>query len=233
MDDTATFLARASRVVPDGARVFAGFNWPILTVRTARRQGRAISEFYEAGAEVGRMPEVIPSSSTDYDAYADRMAWRGSSLDLLALIPRLDAVLLDAATVDLRGCVNTFGEGTGFRSAGGGGSADVATRARRLVLLHGGTRPERIVARVSAVTAAPHPDADVWLLTRWGNLRVGDKPALLEVVHGSDAFVDHLRSLGVDVSGAVPAPVPTDDELAAANAVLAEAGPRGYRVGRS
>src|SRR5689334_16224378 len=88
--DTEQFLARAARCVPDGA-VFAGFNWPILTVRVARRLGRRVSEFYEAGAEIELMPEVVPSSSTDYDSYAGRMAWRGTTPELLGMVPRLDA----------------------------------------------------------------------------------------------------------------------------------------------
>ncbi|GAA0608221.1 hypothetical protein GCM10009547_07710 [Sporichthya brevicatena] len=230
--DTAAFLARAARWVPDGASVFAGFNWPILTVRTARRQGRRVVEFYEAGAAITLTPQQMPSSSTDYDSYADRMSWRGSTFDLLGMVPRLHAVLLDAATVDLRGCVNSFGEGTTFRSAGGGGSADVAVRARRLVLLHGGTRPERIVSRVSAVTAAPHPDAEVLLVTRWGTARLGEEPTLLELAAGAGEFAQHLHRLGVDTSGAVRSPMPSADELGAADSVLAEAGPRGYRVGR-
>jgi glutaconate CoA-transferase subunit B len=229
---TEAFLARASRCVPDGAAVFAGFNWPILTVRVARRQGRRVHEFYEAGAEVEQMPDLVPSSSTDYDTYSGRMAWRGTSLELLGMVPRLDVVLLDASAVDLRGCVNSFGEGTSFRSAGGGGSADVAARARRLVLLHGGTRPARIVREVSAVTAAPHPEAEVLLVTRWGNLRLGEKPALLEVVSGAEEFVDHLRDLGADISEMSLATPPTVEEIRAAGTVLAEAGPRGYRVGR-
>jgi glutaconate CoA-transferase subunit B len=232
MDETAAFLARASRCVPEDGAVFAGFNWPILTVRVARRQGRRVHEFYEAGAEVEQIPDLIPSSSTDYDTYAGRMAWRGTSLELLGMVPRLDAVLLDASTVDLRGCVNSFGEGTSFRSAGGGGSADVAARARRLVLLHGGSKPARIVREVSVVTAAPHPDADVLLVTRWGTLRLGEKPALLEVVAGAEEFVEHMRGLGVDTTDSVLAAPPTAEEIGAAGTVLAEAGPRGYRVGR-
>lgn len=228
--ETESFLARAARCVPDGA-VFAGFNWPILTVRTARRLGRHVSEFYEAGAAIERMPALVPSSSTDYDTYAGQMAWRGSTLELLGMVPRLDAVFLDASTVDLRGCVNSFGEGASFRSAGGGGSADVAARARRLVLLHGGSRPARIVAEVSAVTAAPHREAEVLLVTRWGNVRLGETPALLELVDGADDFAAHLEFLGADVSHAVPAAAPTAAELDAARAVLTEAGPRGYRAG--
>jgi glutaconate CoA-transferase subunit B len=189
--------------------------------------GRRVGEFYEAGAALEQMPVLIPSSSTDYDSYADTMAWRGTTAELLGMVPRLDAVFLDAAAVDVRGCVNSFGEGRSFRSAGGGGSADVAARARRLVLQHGGTKPTRIEAEVSAVTAAPHPDADVRLVTRWGLLQVGDKPALLEFVPGGHEFVDHLRSLGVDTTHAVPVSAPTEAELAAASAVLTEAGPRG------
>ena len=62
---------------------------------------------------------------------------------------RADRVVLDAANVDLRGRVNATAIGPyarpRVRLAGGGGAADAARHARELVLLHGGTDPERLV----------------------------------------------------------------------------------------
>lgn len=230
--EVPAFLARCARTIPTGAPVFAGFNWPILAVRVARRLGTGVSECYEAGAIVGATPVTLPSSSTDYTSYHDEMSWRGSTPDLLALVPRLAAVLLDASTVDLRGCVNSFGEGAAFRSAGGGGSADVAARARTLVLLHAGRDVRRIVARVSAVTAAPHPDASIRLVTRWGSLRLGPHPEVLEVVDGAPGhvFLEHLHGLGAITERAVPAAACSAEEERAVAAVVFEAGPRGYRA---
>lgn len=229
------FLARAARTIPPGTPVFAGFNWPILAVRVARRLGTGVSECYEAGAVVGPAPATLPSSSTDYASYADEVSWRGSTLDLLALVPRLAAVILDASTVDLRGCVNSFGEGTTFRSAGGGGSADVAARARTLLLLHGGGDVTRIVARVTAVTAAPHPEASVRLITRWGSVRLGADPEVLDVVDGpaGQTFLDHLSGLGAATAGAAPVAAVHVEEERAASAVLTEAAGRGYRAAAS
>ncbi|WP_019873362.1 hypothetical protein [Sporichthya polymorpha] len=230
---TAAFLVRAARVIPAGAPVFAGFNWPILAVRVARRLGAGVSECYEAGAIVTPMPATLPSSSTDYASYAGEVSWRGSTLDLLALVPRLAAVLLDASTVDVHGRVNSFGEGSAFRSAGGGGSADVAARARNLLLLHGGGDVRRIVAAVSAVTAVPRSDARVVLLTRWGSVRVGAAPEVLDAVDGEPgrAFLEHLGALGAATMRARPVAATTDEEEQAAAAVLAEAATRGYRAG--
>lgn len=225
-------LARAAREVRGW--VFVGFNWPVLASRVARRLDRDFVEILEAGAALGAAPPLLPSSTTDFASYAAQQWWQGSTLDTLAMIRRLDSVLLDASTVDLSGCVNTFGEGPvvrpSFRSAGGGGSADVAARARHLVLINLG-RPERIQERVAHITAAPDPLADVLLICRGGTLALGALPRLSEVSdsRAGAELVRHLTSMGVATENATEIPSLTRDERTAVLGVLEEAATRGYQ----
>jgi glutaconate CoA-transferase, subunit B len=230
------FLAVAARSVPEDGWVFSGFNWPVLACQTARELGRRVTEIYEAGAAVASTPPLLPSSTTDYAAYHGRTRWLGSTLDVLALVRRLDVVLLDAADVDLRGRINTFGAGPvhapTFRSAGGGGAPDVAARAKRLVLLHAGDDLARVRESVEHVTAAPAADADVTLVTRWGSARLGANPAVVDVTGHPDApeFVRRITGADPPASG-MPVRVPaTADERRAATTVLHRAALRGYRA---
>jgi glutaconate CoA-transferase subunit B len=232
------FLVRAAGEFRRGGYVFTGFHWPVLAARLAARlPGEPFCQVLEAGATCHDPSPVVPTSTTDYPAYADVLAWRGSTAEVLfTLVRRCHRVVLDAANVDMLGRVNATAIGPYHRPrvrlAGGGGAADAAAAARELVLLHGGVDPGRLVSQVDQVTAAPPPGVPVTLHTRWGVLALGERPALLErgPAAGRDGFLDRLAALGVDTTGARPAAEPTVDELAAARAVLAEAAGRGYRV---
>jgi glutaconate CoA-transferase subunit B len=233
--DVVDFLAVAARCVPDRGWVFAGFNWPVLACQTARALGRQVTEVYEAGAAVDDSPDSIPSSTTDYFAYQNQVRWRGSTLDVLALIPRLDVVLLDAAQVDVYGRINTFGVGgppaPTFRSAGGGGAADAAARAKRLVLLHGGHDVARIRQAVDHVTAAPAPGAEVTLVTRWGTARLDGRARVIAQTNHPDAAAFARCIAGSGDPPVAPRSEPvTDVERDAALAVLSRAAQRGYRT---
>lgn len=234
------FLVRAAREFR-GGYVFTGFHWPVLAARLASRlPGEPFCQVYEAGATCHQAAATVPTSTTDYPAYADVLAYRGSTTDVLfTMVRRCRRVVLDAPNVDVRGCVNTTAVGRydrpRVRLAGGGGAADAAAAARELVLLHGGADPRRLVHRVEHVTAAPPPGVPVRLHTRAGTLALGEQPALLELAPPTadpGGFLDHLAALGVDTAGAAPATPATVDELAAAREVLAEAAGRGYRVAR-
>jgi glutaconate CoA-transferase subunit B len=234
-EELVDFLAIAARFVPDRSWVFTGFNWPVLACRTARALGRRVTEVYEAGAALDCSPATVPSSTTDYFTYGPHLRWRGTTLDVMALVPRLDAVLLDAADVDVRGRVNAFGTGgpqaTVFRSAGGGGAADAAARARRLVLLHAGGDLARVRSSVEHVTAAPAPGAQVTLVTRWGTARLGQAPRVVELT-GHPGATDFARRIeGTEAPAAARrADAVTARERAAALNVLRAAAPSGYRA---
>jgi glutaconate CoA-transferase subunit B len=247
------YLVRAAREFRRGGYVFTGFHWPVLAARLARRlPGAEFAEVYEAGAVCLDDAATLPTSTTDYPAYANATAWRGGTGDvLLGLVGRCDRVVLDAANVDLLGRVNSTMIGPAdapkVRLAGGGGAPEAAAAARELVLLHGGPDPARIQRAVEHVTAAPAPGVPVVLHTRWGVLDLGAAPSLREIAagtggsagaggtagpEGTAAFLDHLRRLGVPAGAARPAHAATGPEREAALAVLTEAAGRGYAVAR-
>lgn len=234
----ADFLIRAADEFADGGWVFTGFNLPVLAARLARRLGASdFIQVLEAGSALDKDTDKLLTSTTDYFATAPVSCYRGSTADVLfTMVPRCRRVLMDAANVDLRGRTNSTAIGPWaapkVRLPGGGGGPDAANNARHLVLLHGGSRWERLVADVGTVTTAPGPAATVRLITRWGTLRLGNEPALEECVEGSEteSFASYLRQLGVDVEGARLAAPRTLAERQAAASVLSEARAAGYAV---
>ncbi|KOX07746.1 co-chaperone HscB [Micromonospora profundi] len=235
---TVDFLARAAREFRRGGWVFTGFHWPVLAGQCAYAlDGEPFTQVFEAGASVHSAGADVPTSTTDYPAYANGFGWLGSTADvLLAMGHRFDRVVLDASNVDLRGRINSSYVGPRQRPTvrlpGGGGAADIAAAARELVLLHGGQDVRRIVRTVEHVTAAPAPDALVRLHTRWGVVRLGADPRLEEITADAAAFRAHLAGLGVPTDGAVTRTPVTADERAAATDVLRRAAERGYWVAK-
>ncbi|MBO4138613.1 co-chaperone HscB [Micromonospora tulbaghiae] len=235
---TADFLVRAAREFRRGGWVFTGFHWPVLAGQCAYAlPGAPFSQVFEAGASAHRPGADVPTSTTDYPAYAGGFGWLGGTADvLLAMGHRFDRVVLDAGNVDLRGRINSSylgpRERPTVRLPGGGGAADIAAAARELVLLHGATDPRRIVRAVEHVTAAPAPDALVRLHTRWGVVRLGADPRLEEVTPDGEVLRAHLATLGVPVEDAVPRPPVSAAERAAAVGVLRRAAVRGYSVAK-
>jgi glutaconate CoA-transferase, subunit B len=235
---TAAFLLRASDEFAGGGWIFTGFNWAVLAARVARRRGYSdFVQVLEAGAALHSDTKELLTSTTDYYETDPVTCFRGSSADVLqAIVPKCTRVLMDAANVDIQGRANSTVIGSWdhpkVRLPGGGGAPDAAYNARHLVLLHGGTNVQRIVAQVRPVTAAPHPEAAVRLVTRWGTLTLGAVPRL-DVLAGTDdtdEFLSHLTGLHVDVSSCTREPARTAAELAVVDAVLDEAASAGYGV---
>jgi glutaconate CoA-transferase, subunit B len=236
------FLARASREYTRGGWVFTGFHWPVLAGETAARLAPgAFAQIFEAGAITRRGADDLPTSTTDFAAFGSALSWCGSTAAVFAgIVRRADRVVLDAANVDLRGCVNSTAIGPyakpAVRLPGGGGAADAAAAARELVLLHGADTPSRIVAAVEHVTARPPAGVPVRLVTRWGVVALAaDPPRLLEfdeTVTGAAEALTHLESLGVRMNEATVWTAPTEAERGAAATVLERAAARGYVVAR-
>jgi glutaconate CoA-transferase subunit B len=237
---SVSFLARASREYTRGGWVFTGFHWPVLAGETAARlEPTRFAQIFEAGASSHGPAGELPTSTTDYAALGRALVWRGTTADVLgAVIRKADRVVLDAANVDVSGCVNATAIGPygrpRVRLPGGGGAADAAAGARELVLLHGAPTPERIVARVEHVTARPAPGARVRLITQWGVIELhGERPRLTEVDWSAPRAVEaleHLRALGVALDDAAEWSQPSDAELRAAARVMQAAADRGYVV---
>jgi glutaconate CoA-transferase subunit B len=236
------FLARASREYTRGGWVFTGFHWPVLAGETAARvDPEAFAQIFEAGAITHGAADEIPTSTTDFAAFGSALSWCGSTAAVFAgIVRRADRVVLDAANVDIRGCVNSTAIGSyatpEVRLPGGGGAADAAAAAHELILLHGADTPSRIVAAVEHVTARPPVGVPVRLVTRWGIVGLDtDPPRLLRVdenVTGAAEALAHLKSLGVRMDAATDWTAPTEAEREAAAEVLERAAARGYVVAR-
>jgi glutaconate CoA-transferase, subunit B len=238
---TVDFLVRSAREFRRGGWVFTGFHWPILAGQVAHAlDGAPFVQVFEAGAGCWGPGSSVPTSTTDYPAYANAIGWTATTADvLLAMADRFDRVVLDAGNVDVLGRVNSSFIGERDRPTvrlpGGGGAPDVAARARELVWLHGGNDVRRIQARVEHVTAAPSPASSVHLHTRWGIVRLGQETTLEELAENvprAEEFVEHLLKLGVETEAATLRPPSTDSERLAAERVLANAAERGYAVAR-
>ena len=237
---TVDFLVRAAREFNRGGWVFTGFHWPVLAGQLAHAlDGAPFVQAFEAGATTHAAGRLVPTSTTDYPAYGNALGFVGESASiLLSMARRFDRVVLDASNIDVRGCVNSAYIGArekpAVRLPGGGGAPDIAAQARELVWLSGGTDLARIQARVEHVTAAPGPNTLIRLHTRWGSAVLGAQPRLDELadVDGTDRFVAHMESLGVDTQTPTQrTPIP-DSDREAALVVLRAAADRGYQVAR-
>lgn len=237
---TVDFLVRAAREFRRGGWVFTGFHWPVLAGQLAHAlPGAPFTQVFEAGASTHEAGRLVPTSTTDFPAYANALGYAGDTAGvLLAMARRLDRVVLDASNIDVRGRVNSSYVGLRSRPKvrlpGGGGAADVAAAARELVWLHGGDDLGRLQERVEHVTAAPGARSLVRMHTRWGIARLGDAPVVEELadVDGADRFVAHLERLGATSGGARTREPVLPEERAAAAAVLRAAAERGYAVAR-
>lgn len=240
--DTAPlwFLVRLAREFRRGGWVFTGFHWPVLAAQVAwRLPGERFVEIFEAGAALTSGPRRPPTSTTDYAAYHDELAYVGTSTDvLLGLVHRLDRAVLDASNVDLAGRINSTAIGSyrrpRVRLPGGGGAPDVAARSPKLLLALGSTDPARLHARVEHATAVPGPSTRTFAVTRWGVVRLGDEPSVIEWAPDSDrrAFEERLQELGVGTEDAKQGKGASPEEEEAALQVLEQATERGYVAAR-
>ena len=237
---TVDFLVRAAREFRRGGWVFTGFHWPVLAGQLAYAlDGQPFTQAFEAGASTHGAGRLVPTSTTDYPAYANALGFVGDSASiLLAMARRFDRVVLDASNIDVHGRVNSSYIGPQdkptVRLPGGGGAADIAAQARELVWLSGGDDLKRIQARVDHVTAAPGAHSLVRLHTRWGIAVLGDDATLEELadIPGVDEFVKHLASLGVSAgTPTTRTPIAHSDRQAALDVLRAASG-RGYQVAR-
>ncbi|MFC7496995.1 MULTISPECIES: hypothetical protein [unclassified Nocardioides] len=238
------FLVRAAREFTRGGWVFTGFHWPVLAGQLAHQlpSGAGTQPFaqvFEAGATTLAAGRLLPTSTTDYPAYANALGFEGDTAAmLLSLGRRFDRVVLDASNVDVRGRVNSSLIGPRrrpkVRLPGGGGAPDVAAQARELVWLNGGPGLDRLQSEVEHVTAAPGPQTLVRLHTRWGVVRLGGEPEIEELadVAGVDDFARHVEGIGVASGSPTSRPRADERERAAAVAVLDEGRKRGYQVAR-
>src|SRR3954452_16183787 len=133
--------AVAARELRDGEVVFVGIGLPNLACNLARRtHAPNLLLIYESGA-VGATPERLPVSIGDPALVAGALAVFGMADTFQGLLQngRIEVGFLGAAQIDRFANVNTTVVGDyaapKVRLPGSGGAAEIATHARRTLLI--------------------------------------------------------------------------------------------------
>lgn len=229
-------VASAAREIRDGEVVFVGMRLPLIAFVVAKKTyaPNAVGLFENGVIRSTPAPELIYTM-------ADPPNIRGATqcLDMLGVMSLLQSGkvhlgFLGAAEVDRFGNLNSTevrGPKGVTRLPGSGGACDIASLARRFVVLLEHSK-ERLPERVAYVTSPGNGDGPGWrqrvglprggpaaLITTKAVLRFGeDGEAHLSSVHPGLEIEDVLRNTGwkLRVSDEVtPTPEPSPEELRA------------------
>lgn len=153
------FLTGARRIT-DGTVLFAGFHWPMLMARIARRlHAPNIVVVYENGIVEDRLTPILPTSPCDLTA-AEQATTCAGSLDTLYMwlgSGRVQMTLVEAAIVDRYGNINTTAVGSyrqpKVRLPGSGGGTELSSLGRDLLLVSASTNSRSYPERVDYITS--------------------------------------------------------------------------------
>lgn len=148
------FFTGAQRI-KNGAVLFAGFHWPMLMARMARRMHAPdIVIIYENGIVEDRLTPILPTSPSDLTAAYKATACAGGleSLYMWLGAGRVQMTLLQAVIVDRYGNINTTCVGPydkpTVRLPGSGGGTELSSLGQDLLLISAGTNkrgyPDRV-----------------------------------------------------------------------------------------
>lgn len=160
--ESERMVVAAARELADGEVCFVGIGVPSLAAVLAKKtHAPGLTLVYESGA-IGSVPPV-PPLSTGSPSVVDGVAMVGDCLTVFGSLQAgyVDVGLLSAAQVDRRGNLNSTVIGPYLspkvRLVGSGGAHDIASLARRVVIVMPHD-PRRFVPRVDFVTTPGHPD---------------------------------------------------------------------------
>ncbi|HZD18726.1 MAG TPA: CoA-transferase [Actinomycetota bacterium] len=246
-------VAAAAREIRDGEVVFVGMRLPMLAFFLARRTHApgAVGIFENGVVRDG--PAAAPVMTMSDTPNVAEALWCGGMLEAMSLLQRgeVDVGFIGGAEVDRFGNVNSsyIGDPThpAVKLPGSGGGADIASLARRLLLIMPHER-RRLSERVGFVTSPGNGEGTGWrrrvglpgggpsaLITSMAVFRFdpGNGEGVLESWHPGFSIRDVQRETGwtLEVSSdARPTPPPTVEELA----VIRELDPDGaWTRGRS
>lgn len=176
MPDTPAYTARelmvatAAREIRDGEVVFVGMRLPLLAFAVAKEihAPRAVGLF-ENGV-IRDWPPAAPIFTMSDPPNVSRSLFCGGLLDVMALLQsgRVDLGFIGGAEIDRFGNLNThwvIENGERVRLPGSGGAADIATLARRCVVIMNHER-RRFVPRVRFVTSPGYGEGGAWRESR-------------------------------------------------------------------
>ncbi len=159
-------VAAAAREIRDGEKVFVGMRLPILGFAVAKEihAPNAIGIF-ENGVIRDR-PALDPIFTISDPPNLARSLSCGGILDVMSLLQsgRVDLGFIGGAEIDRFGNLNTHWveeNGRKVRLPGSGGGADIATLARRCIIIMNHER-RRFTPRVYYVTSPGYGDGGDW-----------------------------------------------------------------------
>ena len=159
-------VAAAAREIRDGEKVFVGMRLPLLGFAVAKEihAPNAIGIF-ENGVIRDR-PALDPIFTISDPPNLARSLYCGGILDVMSLLQsgRVDLGFIGGAEMDRFGNLNTHWveeNGRKVRLPGSGGGADIATLARRCVIIMNHER-RRFTPRVHYVTSPGYGDGGDW-----------------------------------------------------------------------
>lgn len=220
-EDVMTIVA--ARQLVDGDVCLVGIGLPSLAANLARRaHAPNCVLIYESGT-IGAKPAAPPLSIGDGElaATADTVVSVPEIFNYWLQAGRIDVGFLGAAQIDRTACLNStvigpYGSPT-VRLPGAGGAAEIASSARRVVVVLRHTR-RAFVDRLDFRTSVPGPGptvviTDLGVLTRGS----GEGELMLTSVHPGVTVNDVRAATGWDlrVAGQVGSTAaPTEEELA-------------------
>jgi glutaconate CoA-transferase subunit B len=188
--DRELMVVTAAREIRDGEVVFVGMRLPLLAFALAKRSHapRAIGLFENGIVRENPAPELLYTMSDPPNVPG--ALWCTTTGNIMGLLEQglVDLGFIGGAEVDRYGNLNTSYIGDWRRPAvklpGSGGGADIASLARRFVIIMPQER-HRFVERVAYMTSPGHGDGPGWR-ARTG--LAGDGPTALITTLGVFRF---------------------------------------------
>lgn len=176
-------VAQAAREIRDGERVFVGMRLPLIAFVVAKRTHapNAVGLFELGLVRDEPAPELLYTMGDPPNVRG--ATWCARTVDLMGLLARgeVDAGFIGGAEVDRRGDLNTTAIGADRRAPevqlpGSGGAADIASLAKRLIVIMPHDR-RRLREKVDFVTTPGHGAEPGW--RRRAGLRGGGPSVLI------------------------------------------------------
>lgn len=205
-------VADAARQIRDGERVFVGMRLPLIAFVVAKRTHapNAVGLFELGLVRDEPAPELLYTMGDPPNVRG--ATWCARTIDIMGLLARgeVDAGFIGGAEVDLHGDLNTTAIGPDrahptIQLPGSGGAADIASLAKRLIVIMPHDR-RRLRERVDFVTTPGHGSEPRWrqrvglrgggpdvLITTLGVFRFIGGEAVLASYHAG-ADVERVRA---------------------------------------
>jgi len=175
-------VVAGAREIRDGEVVFVGMRLPLLAFQLAKATHAPDAQGVFENGVLRDRPAGKPLFTMGDAPCVEGSVWATSMLDIMALLQkgRVDVGFIGGAEIDRFGNLNTTyiggRERVQARLPGSGGGSDIASLARRLVIIMNHER-RRFVEKVSYLTSPGYGNGSRWRQTT--GLRGGGPSALI------------------------------------------------------